>query len=238
MKLSYPHICKNIEEIPEKALSHLDEDLMMRIGDCFTRVFPKFAQAFPKTSLVIQDQWTKPVLALKKGVREWLALIVVQKENKNLFFHLQPEFVDKEGELFDEDYEMLPHSWKELYRWFDSFCVAEEPYAQMNWWNTPFRFSGRLDLDDYEKGIGASKVQTEILSKQLGCSREDLRCFFLSENEDALFINEKLCDGRVFHVKGKNFAQVTELYDPQISLDDYLSFFLSDGNPLDYHFKP
>jgi hypothetical protein len=237
LEISYSYVCKTASDIPEQSLPHLDEEIVASIGSGFEDIFPQFSIAFPKTSSVIEREWSNPVLALKKGVREWLAFIVVQKEDKNLFFHLQPKFMEKEGELFEEDYEMLPESWKELYRWFDSFCVTAESYAQMNWWNTPFRFSGRLDLEDYQEGSGASKVQTEKFAKQLGCKREDLRCYFLTENEDAFFINEKGCDGRVFHVKGKNFDDVTELNDPRKSLDDYLSFFLSGGNPLEYQFE-
>lgn len=145
VEISYSFICKTASDIPEKSLPHLDEEIVTSIGSGFKDIFPQFSLAFPKTSSVIEREWSHPVLALEKGAREWLAFIVVQNEDKNLFFHLQPEFMEKEGELFDEDYEMLPASWKELYRWFDSFCVTGESYAPMNWWNTPFRFSGRLD---------------------------------------------------------------------------------------------
>ncbi len=236
MELSYPHICRNTAEIPEESLPHLEEKIAARIGGNFTSIFPEFSKVFPKACSVIEKEWSNPVLALKKGMREWLAFIVVHKENKKIFFHLQPKFADKEGKLFDEDYEMLPESWKELYRWFDSFCVTTESYAQMNWWNTPFRFSGRLNLDDYEQGSGSSRKQTEAFAKGLKCKREDLICLFLTENEDALFINENSCDGKVFHVNGKNMNVVTEINDPRKSLDDYLSFFLSGGSPLTYHF--
>jgi hypothetical protein len=236
MELSYPHICNTTADIPEQALPHLDEEIVKRIGGSFTSIFPQFSNAFPKTSLVIEGKWTHPVLALKKGIREWLAYIVVKRDDKNLFFNLQPEFAEKEGKFFDEDYEMLPESWKELYRWFDSFCVTEESYAQMNWWNTPFRFSARLDLDDYEKGSRASRKQTEEFAKKIGCKREHLRCFLLTENEDALFVNEKTCDGKVFHVKGKEMNTVTELLDPKSTLDNFLSFFLSGSPPSNYQF--
>ncbi len=99
MEISYSYICKTASDIPEESLPHLDEEIVASIGSGFKDIFPQFSIAFHKTSSVIEREWSNPVLALEKGVREWLAFIVVQKEDKNLFFHLQPEFMEKEGEL-------------------------------------------------------------------------------------------------------------------------------------------
>ncbi|MEZ5507596.1 MAG: hypothetical protein R3F38_17195 [Gammaproteobacteria bacterium] len=79
--------------------------------------------------------------------------------------------MEKEGELFDEDYEMLPASWKELYRWFDSFCVTGESYAPMNWWNTPFRFSEDW-IWTIEQGSGCQESKQKNLPINLVVSEK------------------------------------------------------------------
>lgn len=231
MELSYPHVCNSQSEIPKEALEHLDEQIIDRVGGSFSTMFPQFSQVFTKTSQVIENNWTDPKLVLKKGIREWLSFIVVQTDSSNLFFSLQPEFMDKEGQLFDEDYIMLPESWRELYRWFNSFCVTDKSYCLMDWWNTPFRYEARLSLDQYEEGSNVSKAQTEKFSEAVGCKREMLRCWLLTENEDALFINEEKCDGKVFHVKGNHLDVITEISDPKNKLDEYLAHYLSGMNP-------
>ncbi|WP_028450093.1 hypothetical protein [Chitinibacter tainanensis] len=235
MELSCSYICVDKSEIPEKALEHIDKPIIDRVGGSFAELFPLFAQTFIETTQVIERDWSSPKLVLKKGVRQWLINIVVQSETQNLFFKLQPEFMDKDGELFDEYHMMLPVSWREIYRWFDSFCVTKEGYCLMDWWNTPFPYAGRLDLDDYEDGSGASRAQTEQFAKTIGCKREKLRCWLLTENEDALFINEEACDGKVFHVNGKALDEITELFNPQKKLDEYLAHYLSGKSPKSFN---
>lgn len=237
MKLEYPYICGSQAEVPKEALAYLDKAILEGIGGSFTEIFPWFGSVFDKTSRTIESLWSTPKLAINKGVREWVSYIVVQCDEKNLFFLLQPEFMEKEGELFDENYQMLPASWREMYRWFNSFCVTKESYCPMDWWNTPFRYSARLDLDDYEQGSGATRKETDKFSEIIGCPRDKLRCWLLTENGDALFVNEEACDGKVFHVLGKNLEVITELNDPRATMDIYLTHYLSGGSPADFNFK-
>ncbi|MCF2860523.1 hypothetical protein L1286_23970 [Pseudoalteromonas sp. SMS1] len=231
MELSYPYVCNSQSEIPMEALDHLDKQIIDRVGGSFSTMFPQFAQVFRKTSQVIEKDWEAPKLVLKKGTREWLSFVVVQTDSSNLFFSLQPDFMDKEGELFDEDYIMLPESWREIYRWFNSFCLTDKSYCLMDWWNTPFRYEARLSLNEYEKGSKVSRAQTDKFAETIGCKREMLRCWLLTENEDALFINEEACDGKVFHVKGKQLNIITEIIDPKDKLDEYFAHYLSGMNP-------
>jgi len=236
MELSYPYICKIQSEVPREALTHIDQKILDRMGGSFSELFPEFSRVFGGASRAIDKLWSPPKLVLQKGLREWAAYIVVQSEAENLFFMLQPEFMEKEGELFDEDYQMLPESWKELYRWFNSFCITQKNYCPMNWWNTPFRFSARLDLDDFEQEGGLSRQDTERFVESVGLKRSGLTCFLLTENGDALFVSEEECDGRVFHVNTKDMGIVTEIKDPKSSLDQYLEHYLSGGKPEDYSF--
>ncbi|WP_316369653.1 hypothetical protein [Candidatus Thiodiazotropha sp. CDECU1] len=236
MNLSYPYICANQAEVPKEAVAHIDKEILEGVGGAFTDIFPTFGRVFEHAGRTIDTVWSTPKLVIKKGVREWVSYIVVQCGEKNLFFLLQPEFTEKEGDLFDEDYQMLPASWKEIYRWFNSFCVTEEGYCPMDWWNTPFRYSARLDLDDYEQGSGASSEVTDRFVKSIGCQREKLRCWLLTENADALFVNEEACDGKVFHVNGRNMDVITELHDPRAIMDEYLAHYLSGGKPAEFSF--
>ncbi|WP_160153353.1 hypothetical protein [Microbulbifer sp. ALW1] len=229
MELSYPYICEFKSEVPKEALSHIDQVILDRLGSSFSELFPKFSGVFGGASRAIDKFWSPPKLALQKGAREWAAYIVVQSETENLFFMLQPDFMEKEGELFDEDYQMLPESWKELYRWFNSFCMTRKDFCPMKWWNTPFRFSARLDLDDFEQEGGLSREETERFVASTGLKRSGLSCLLLTENGDALFVSEDECDGRVFHVNTKDMGAVTELDDPKSSLDMYLEHYLSFG---------
>ena len=239
MEISYPYICSSQSEIPKEALEHLGKEIVEKLGSSFRDIFPQFAQIFRLTSEAIEKNWSTPKVVLKKGIRKniWLSFIVVQTNNKNLFFDLQPEFMEKKGELFNEGYEMLPESWKELYRWFNSFVVAEESYCPMDWWNTPFSYESRINLDDYEEGSGVTRQQTVKLAKAIGCKRDSLRCWLLTENEDALFINEEACDGKVYHVRGKQLDVITEILDPRKTLDEYLAHYLSGGKPADFQFS-
>jgi hypothetical protein len=234
LELSYPYVCESQSEIPEEAYKYLDKHIVESVGLSFSAMFPQFSKEFGKASQVIDSNWSEPRLALKKGLREWLAFIVVQSDRGNLFFNLQPEFMEKDGELFDEDYQMLPPSWKEVYRWFNSFYVTEKNHSLMDWWNTPFRFEARLDLDDYQSGSGATTDQVNKLVNTIGCKREMLRCWLLTENEDALFINEEACDQKVFHVRGKNLGIITEILDPREKLDEYLAHYLSGLSPKSF----
>tara|TARA_B100000745_G_scaffold290724_1_gene229878 strand:- start:71 stop:781 length:711 start_codon:yes stop_codon:yes gene_type:complete len=236
MDISYSYICEKSSQIPGEAIAHIDNVIYENLGKKFGDLFPLFKEKFPQTTKSIEEKWSLPKVALKKGAREWLTFLVAQSQTKNMFFSLQPIFIEKEGELFDEDYRMLPESWKEIYRWFNSFSITDLSYAQMDWWNTPFRYEARLDLTDYEQGSGATKEQTTKFTKAIGCKREDLRCWMLTENKDALFINEAACDGLVYHVNGNEFDKYKKLNDPQGSLDDYLSFYLVGGKPIEFDF--
>lgn len=237
MDISYPYICNSQSDIPKEALEHLDGQIVDNIGEVFSEIFPQFSQAFALASSRIEKLWGSPKLVLKKVMREWLSFVVAQSDEKNLFFDLQPEFKEKEGEFFDENHQMLPDGWKELYRWFNSFGVTDKSYFPMDWWNTPFRYEARLDLDSYEEGSGATRKQTEQFAKKIGCKRESLRCWLLTENEDALFIDEEHCDHKVYHVRGKLLDDIYVLPDPLQTLDEYLAHFLSGGKPADFDFR-
>lgn len=237
MEISYDYICASPDDIPQQAIEHLDSNIVKNTGADIAVLFPQFCNVFKLAANELTRSWSTPKLVLKNHLNRWLSFIVVQTENKNLFFDLQPEFMEKEGEDFEEEHQMLPEGWKELYRWFNSFGITDKSFFPMDWWNTPFRYEARLDLDDYEDGSGATRKQTEQFAKKIGCKRESLRCWLLTENEDALFIDEEHCDQKVYHVHGKQLDDIYVLPDPQKTLDEYLAHFLSGGKPADFNFR-
>ncbi|NVK37606.1 MAG: hypothetical protein HWE18_06765 [Gammaproteobacteria bacterium] len=237
MKVSYPYNCAEKSDIPDDAIEHLDEELIDKLGGNFSLLFPRFSEFFSESTRIIDENWDKPTLVLEKGVRNWLKYILVQSKTKNIFFSLKPKFIEKEGEFFDEDHEMLPDGWKEIYRWFNAFCITDLDYSPSEWWNTPFRYESRLDLDDYEKGSGATRKETDEFSKKIGCDRRYLKCWLLTEVGDALFINESSCDQKVYHVKGSFLNDFIELKDPVKKLDSYLSHLLNEFPLVDFRWR-
>ena len=237
MELTYPHICFIKDEVPSEALADLEPIVVEKLGGSFSDMFPQFSSVFVESTKSIEESWGKPILCLKKGVRNWLEYVVVQSSDRNLFFDLQPCFTDKKGVIFDEDYEMLPEGWKEIYRWFNSFSITELGYSPMEWWITPFRYEARLDLADYEKGSGASRQQTINFAKELGCKRDKLRCWLLTETGDALFINEDRCDRKVYHVNGADLEDFKEIDDPVKRLDEYLSHLFSGSKEKGFNWR-
>lgn len=237
MKVSFPYICSRRSDIPEEAFKHLETEIVDRLGESFSCIFPRFSSVFVESTKVIEGRWEKPILVLEKGVKSWLKYILVQTESQNLFFNLQPVFMEKDGDIFEEDHEMLPDGWKEVYRWFNSFCITDLDYSPSDWWNTPFRFESRLDLDDYEKGSGVSRDKVDKFLSEIGCERYSLRCWLLTESGDALFINEAKCDQKVYHVNGKALDDFSILENPVNKLDEYLSHLLKGLVPGEFNWR-
>jgi hypothetical protein len=225
---------------PEAALTQLQEVAVKKLGESFADMFPQIALYFPKMSNVLSQSWSRPQLGLKRTLRgNWIAKIIMCKENQTCYFSLQPNDSDgvSEGESFEEYYRPLPRFWMELYREVESFVVTGGTVPEFHYWNTPFRADARLDLDDYSEGSGASKSQVKAFAKKVGCRYDALRCWLLTENEDALFLDEEHCDHKVYHVRGKKLDDIYVLPDAQKTLDAYFSHFLSGGKPADFDFR-
>ncbi|ABE56947.1 hypothetical protein Sden_3672 [Shewanella denitrificans OS217] len=236
MDISYEYICTSQSGIPQGALKHLDMEIIETVGKDISKIFPAFSTAFPFTVAKMKDMWGQPKLVLKRGLREWLTFIVIQTDNQNLFFALQPDFMEKEGEEFDENHQMLPEGWKELYRWFDSFGITKQTFFPGDWLNTPFRYCAKKDLDNYEDMVGVTRKQTDQFAKDLGCEREALSCWLLTDNKDALFINGESSDGSVYYVHGKDLEVITKLSNPTGILDKYLAHVISGKLPAEFSF--
>ncbi|WP_227815305.1 hypothetical protein [Nitrogeniibacter aestuarii] len=235
MDLSYQYICRKSTEIPREAIGNFDNEITEKIGCRFSDIFPAFAREFERSAQVIEGSWGEPFLAMEKGGLEWVAYIVVQNGPSNLYFLIQPEFIDKEGGVFEESHSMLPESWKELYRWFDSLCLTRERFCPVDWLNTPLRYASRLNFNEFEKEFGAIKKNSlKNFFKSFGCVKETLVCWMMTDSGDALFLNEDSCNGEVLHVPNSNFENAMYLRDPKEALDSYLAHLLSGGAPAHF----
>ncbi|MFI2813262.1 hypothetical protein [Microbulbifer sp. JSM ZJ756] len=86
MTLSYPYVCSSQAEVPEEALSYIDKGILEGVGGAFSEIFPLFARVFDRASWTIDSRWSAPKLVIKKGMREWVSYLAVQRDEKNLFF--------------------------------------------------------------------------------------------------------------------------------------------------------
>lgn len=223
--------------IPAAALPEIRKCVLDNLGKLFSALLPTVAASFPMLAKVLDEQWTLPKLGLQRtGRGNWLMDIVIQNSSRTCYFSVEPNFMDDLDD-FDSYYRPLPDFWKELYRGIESFHVTEKVGPEFRYWNTPFRGSARLDLDDYADGSGASKSQVKAFAKKVRCRYDALRCWLLTENEDALFLDEEHCDHKVYHVCGKNLDDIYVLPDAQKTLDAYFAHFLSGGKPEDFDFR-
>jgi hypothetical protein len=230
-------IGSDVSAIPHEALPELRSFVLDGLGNKFSLMLPKLAYFFPRMVNVLVSHWSLPKLGLIRTVRgNWGYDIVLQRDNSTCYFKITPNYI-VEMDDFDEYYRPLPDFWKELYRDVESFQVTQKSVPEFHYWNTPFRGSARLDLDEYAEGSGASKSQVKAFAKKVGCRYDALRCWLLTENEDALFLDEEHCDHKVYHVRGKALDDIYVLPDAQKTLDAYFAHFLSGGKPADFDFR-
>ncbi|EKT4477116.1 hypothetical protein D3C76_988230 [compost metagenome] len=216
----------------------LNARLRMQVGDAlglpFNAMFPAFAEAFPQTTLAILNNFSIPIALFKKFMGEWLSYLVAERDTTNLFFNLVPLAYETQGASFEEEHAMLPVRWKELYRYFSSIVISEESIKPMNWRNTPFPYEGRLSLERYRQLCGVKKAQVRSFAQSVGS--EQLYCWLLTDDQDALFIDEQRCDRKVYHVKRNDFENYSVLEDPEGTLDAYLAHYVSSLSSAGFDF--
>lgn len=209
----------------------------MNIGQSFRNVFPRFAQAFANTTDAFEKHWPIPAIACKRWRNDWLVTTVLCRKDLNLFFDLVVASQPVDGEEFDNELSMLPTRWVELYREFWSFVITDSPVIPMQWKNTPFSYSSRLSLEDFRGQIGAKRAAASGFAEHIGANPDYLFCWLWNDAGDALFIDEKRRDQRVFHVRGNNMADVSVLGDPERILDDYLAHIVGGQKPAEFSFR-
>lgn len=237
MALNYQYICRTPSEIPEEAYSRLRRDIGMDVGQPFRKLFPRFAQAFARTTEALEEHWPIPEIVCKKWRNDWLVMAVLSRNDLNLYLNLVIASEPIEGEEFEREHSMLPTRWVELYRVFWSFVITDSPVMPMQWKNTPFSYPARLSLEEFRRHIGAKKAAALGFEKITGASPDFLHCWLWNDAGDALFIDEKKRDKRVFHVRGNNLTDVSVLRDAEETLDEYLAHIVAGRKPAEFDFR-
>lgn len=237
-KGSYEHICRTADSVPEAAYSRFRPEFGARLGSVTSVMFPEFARAFPLTVMAMEAEWSVPVACLEYHHRSsvWLTSLVLERPELNLFFDLHGRDFEDEGDFYESAHAMLPKRWRELYRSFESFVITSGSVQPMGWLNTPYSYSGRLDVEELRQAVGATRAQARGLTAAVGSDR--LMCWMLTEHGDALLLDEGRCDHKVYHVRGKLLSDVVVLADGEGVLDRYLSALVASGAPkLEFDFR-
>ncbi len=234
---AYPYICRTPDQIPEGAYSNLRREIGSAIGGSVRTIFPAFSEAFPLTVSSMELHWPVPLIACEQVYGEWLVTMAMEKENLNLFFNLTIASVDVEGLNFEKSHSMLPIKWRELYRWFWSFCITQSSSRPLSWRNTPFSYAARLSLEEFRQAIGAKKLWARAFEEIAAAGKADLNCWMWTEAGDALFLNESARDQKVYHLHKDDLYDVRLLQNPEVVLDRYLAHIV-EGRPVgDFSFR-
>jgi hypothetical protein len=211
------------------------------LGKSIDVLFSGFAQAFPSAAKSMHLYWTTPVMSCQSFPYEkdiFVCKILSTLGEKMLVMGLNSgRNEDLTDELFDQNTEMLPPRWKELYRWFDSFYIVEGREFQRYWINSPFAFATRVNPDEYAQKIGADKSTGKALEKFIGSPKTQIKCWLYTEAGDALFLDEARNDHKVYHVNKGNIKDIAVLPHPEDTLDEYLAHYVSGKAPKDFDFR-
>jgi hypothetical protein len=143
--------CATPSDVPEGAYKRFHRDLGAKLGSPVSEMFPSFAAAFPLTVRSMEAHWPKPVAYCKSLMfqTEWLCAMLCIRDDLKLYFDLRSATADFDGPFFDDAHKMHPPRWRELYRWFESFCIGPDPMFKMYWYNTPVHYSSRLNPREF-----------------------------------------------------------------------------------------
>lgn len=227
----YDYVCKSPADIPAAAFGRLRREVARALGKRLRDIFPRFAGAFPRTMAAMEEHWPKPVVVLKELMGDWITALVLIRSDLNLYFKLKVASDDVDGPEFERGHNMLPHRWRELYRCFDSFVISERAVMPMQWANTPFPYAGRLWIHEYARLVGGKGV------RKVFKSAPRLTCWLMTDDGNALFLDEERCDHTVYHVRGRELSAIVPLANGESILDDYLAHVVSGRLMREYDFR-
>jgi len=237
-KNMYDLVCTSAGALADAQRQRLSGQVVNTLGAPLSKMFPRFAKAFPETVAVIERKYAVPVVLFRKHMGVWMPSLVAEGSSLNLFFSLVAVSLETEGPDFEDSCAMLPDRWKELYRYFWSFEVTEDSYKSMDWTNTPFSYSGRLTIERYRVLRGVKKsVIRDFVHDVAADSEHSLYCWLLTDAGDALFLDEDKCDGKVYHVRNDDFSSYHLLADPETVLDNYLAHYLTTQSSEGFDFR-
>lgn len=233
---SWPrYMCASPAEVPGPALSTIRPEIVAQLGQPVHRMFPAFSNAFPRCVAAMEAHWAKPVLVAQEVVQDWTTKLVLEgPAEKNIFIQTRTPGAEIDGPEFEEYKAMLPPTWKELYRWFDSFGIVAASNTAGDWINTPFDHASRLELEEFRQRTGGKKADIRAFAQKIDSNK--FRCWMLTDAGDSLWLDEQRCDHKVYYLRGGNFKDVGVLANPGQALDTYLAHVLSGGKPADFDF--
>lgn len=232
---AYEYVCESSDNVPEKAYVRFPREIGAALGEPVHVVIPELAKAFPLTVAAMEAHWPRPVAVFDRVIGTWLWYLVLVRNDLNLFFSFHIFGTPIDGPDYELAHSMLPPRWRELYRRLDSFLITDDSVVPIGWRKTPFPYSARLTLEEYRQQIGGKKSATREFEKRIGSDR--LMCWLWTESGDALFLDEKRCDQKVYHVKGMAFSDMTVLEQPEDILDRYLAHIVSGQSANDFLFR-
>ena len=227
-------------DIPEKIWKTYPRSWSKNLGEPLGGLFPLFAKAFPKTTVAIEQHWSRPVF--QSTVYSWQEFsggkIYCTQGDQTLFFN--PNGGNEEflvGDYYDDTHDMLPPRWRELYRWFNSFYIVEGREFRMDWINSMHGFANRWRAEAYAQAIDAPKSTVKALEKFIDSTKHDIKCWLYTEAGDALFLDEARKDHKVYHVNKGNIKDIAVLPNAEDKLDEYLAHYILGGAPKDFSFR-
>jgi len=238
IRTEYDAICTAAAELQEPYSLELHVDIRQRLGTHIGGLFPLFKEAFPLTVAAMEMYWPAPIAAFENYRQHWLIDFVCEHDNLNLYFALRYKVEDTFGPDFDQSHAMLPSRWVELYRYFESFVITPNSRRPLTWINTPFHYSGRREIEDvFAERLNMKKRWGKQLADKLGVDHHYFNCWLFNDNQDALFLDEKRNDHKVYHLNGRRHEDVVVLADPETKLDEYLAHVVAGGKPADFNWR-
>ncbi|NWB95778.1 hypothetical protein HX882_07760 [Pseudomonas gingeri] len=231
----YTFICSRRSDINGSISGEIRPEVRESLELPFGVMFPDFRKSLPLTTAAIEAEWPVPMATFKKFLGIWLCSLVSEKPDTNLFFGLCTVTEPTDGPVYELEHAMLPSSWKENYRFFDSFTISTDSVAPTGWLNTPFNYASRMTLDSYRSYVGAKKTDARRFQETIGSNQ--LICWLLTDGGDALFLDELRCDQKVYHIKNANFQDFCVLKNPNVTLDMYMAHVVSGNPPADFDFR-
>lgn len=109
-------VCRRASDIPDACRARVGAGLADRLGGTVDELFPDLARALPATVDAMQRHGSRPTLLFKPVAgRDWLADLVVEQPDRNLFFDINGAVpTARDGSDLEARCGMLPPSWQAL----------------------------------------------------------------------------------------------------------------------------
>ena len=242
-------LCREAKDLPTGVVDKLHPDFVTRLGKPVSVQFPDFARAFQITTKAIETYFS-PLALIYRQLDSGGYSVSGQwdGDNMNLVLKPQPVFKPPDRPRFEQNHQMLPRRWRELYRYFNSIGIQSDKTVRRSSIGLPTEYSGRMSEEQYEDIISIYIPGKTTDKKALAdfCLRignkhpysngrgGDLQCWCLSYSGDSLWISTPDTDHNVYCVIDGDFNNEILLDDPDTILDNYMATAVT--NPAEARF--